>query len=109
MVTRLQQLNAERLAQREALRATVRQQLRTALANLESVGKVIVFGSLVRCGVFHEDSDVDVAFEALPPGWSLYGLTAWLAEQLGRPVDVILLPECRFRGAIEREGEAWTS
>lgn len=68
----------------------------------------IVFGSLTREGRFQDGSDVDVALERLPEGWTLYGLTAWLAEQVGRPVDVVLLSECRFRERIEREGETWT-
>jgi len=30
-----------------------------------------------------------------------------LAEEMGRPVDIILLSECRFRDRIAREGEIW--
>jgi predicted nucleotidyltransferase len=107
--TALQKFNAQRQSQRESLRARVRQELRAALTELGVEDRVIVFGSLVQPGRFHEASDVDVAFETLPQGWSLYGLTGWLAERLGRRTDVILLTECRFRPAIEREGELWTS
>ena len=43
-----------------------------------------------------------------PAGMSLYQFTALLAEEMGRRVDIVLLPECRFRERIEREGETWT-
>lgn len=39
---------------------------------------------------------------------SVYQLTSLLAERLGRRVDVVLLPEYRFRDRIVREGEKWT-
>lgn len=107
MSTRLAQLAERRFAQREAERAATRTQLRTALAAAGAL-PAWVFGSLTRAGRFHPDSDVDVALAQLPEGWSLYGLTAWLAEKLGRPVDVVLLTECRFHNVIEREGELWT-
>ncbi len=34
-------------------------------------------------------------------------LTAELMERLGRPVDIVLLDECRFAKRIRREGEQW--
>lgn len=39
---------------------------------------------------------------------SLCQLPALLTERLGRPVDFILLPECRFREKIQRDREPWT-
>jgi hypothetical protein len=36
-------------------------------------------------------------------------LTSELMERLERPVDVLLLNRCRFRGKILREGEVWTA
>ena len=67
-----------------------------------------MFGSLIKPGRFSEESDADIALEKEPAAISLYQLTSRLAEFLGRSVDVVLLPECRFRERILREGEVWT-
>jgi predicted nucleotidyltransferase len=107
-MTVLQEMEAERLQNRERLRLEMRRELHTALGELVSAGKVIVFGSLAKPGRFTENSDIDVAFESEPAGLSRYQMTSLLAERLGRRVDVVLLPECRFRDKILREGEAWT-
>ena len=56
----------------------------------------------------NEASDIDLALESEPAGMSVYQLTSLLAERLGRRVDVVLLPEYRFRDRIVREGEKWT-
>lgn len=106
-MTLLQQMEAERLKRREALRLQTQGELRTALRELLPHEKVIVFGSLVKPGRFSEASDVDLALEAEPAGLSLYQLTGLLAEWLDRRVDVVLLSECRFRDKIIREGELW--
>jgi len=107
-MTLLQQLNSERYQRREALRADVRLRLQKALIELLPGHKAIVFGSLVKPGRFSDTSDVDIALDAEPAGVTTYQLTSLLAERLGRPVDVVLLPECRFRARILREGETWT-
>ena len=106
-MTLLQQMDIQRAARREALRLAVREQLRSALDRLVPVAKVIVFGSLTVPGDFSEFSDVDLALETEPASPSVYQLTALLAEELGRPADIVLLSECRFRERIEREGEVW--
>ena len=106
-MTLLQQMEAERLKRRESLRLQTQEELRVALRELLPDEKVIVFGSLVKPGRFSEASDVDVALAAEPTGLSLYQLTGLLAELLGRRVDVVLLPECRFADKIIREGELW--
>jgi hypothetical protein len=49
-----------------------------------------------------------VAFESEPAGLSPFQLISLLAERLGRKVDMVLLPDCRFRDKILREREAWT-
>jgi predicted nucleotidyltransferase len=95
----LQEMETERLQKRERLRLETRRELHAALGELVAGRKVIVFGSLVKRGRFTESE---------PKGLSLYQLTSLLAERLGRRVDVVLLPECRFRDKILREGEAWT-
>jgi predicted nucleotidyltransferase len=107
-MTLLQQIESDRRQRRERLRLEARSQLRSALCKLAPAEKVIVFGSLTKPGGFSETSDVDLALEAEPVGLSVCQLTSLLAESLGRPVDVVLLPECRFRDKILREGETWT-
>lgn len=110
MTTLLQRMADERAEQNERLRGEVLSRLRTALREvLPDRTPVIFFGSLIRPGSFTEDSDVDMALAAEPPGMTIYQLTAQLSERLGRRVDVLLLSECRFRDKILREGETWTS
>ena len=69
--------------------------------------RVWLFGSLLERGRFHAASDVDLAVESLPPELSLYTLTALLDEEMGRPVDVVLLPDSRLREKILRDAESW--
>jgi predicted nucleotidyltransferase len=107
-MTLLQQLNHERAERNEALRAETRERLRSVLRRLVPANQVVVFGSLTKPHHFTGTSDIDIALEAEPVGNTLYQLTALLAEEMGRPVDVILLSECRFRGRIAKEGEVWT-
>jgi predicted nucleotidyltransferase len=106
-MTALQRLKEEREAARRALRQDVRSRLHAALSRLLPGAKVIVFGSLTRDHDFSEFSDVDLALETEPDHLSVYQLTALLMEEMGRPVDVILLSESRFRERIRREGEEW--
>ncbi|MGA2862868.1 MAG: nucleotidyltransferase domain-containing protein [Verrucomicrobiota bacterium] len=108
MPTLLQKMENERLRQRERLRASVCQQLREVLPQTIPGQRVVVFGSLTRAGRFSEVSDIDLALESEPTGLSLDQLSSRLAERLGRRVDVVLLPESRFRDQILREGEIWT-
>lgn len=107
-MTLLKQIAEDRRVRRERLRSQTLEQLRTALRQLLPPGQVIVFGSLLKPGRFQENSDVDVALAEEPPGMSVFQLSSRLAEELGRPVDVVLLAECRFREKILREGETWT-
>ncbi len=107
-MTLLQQVDEERRGYREMLRLAVRQQLREILPSLLPGQPVRVFGSLAKAYRFTEASDVDLALEQEPACFTVYQLTARLAEALGRPVDVVLLPECRFRDRIRKDGELWT-
>ena len=107
-MTLLQLMEIERKQRREVLRLSTQQDLQTALRELIPNERVIVFGSLLKPGRFNEASDVDLALEAEPKGISQYQLSSLLSEMLGRPVDVILLPECRFSDKIKREGALWT-
>lgn len=106
-MTLLQQLNRERAERNEALRLQVRERLRLVLQRLLPVDRVVVFGSLTKPHRFTDASDIELALETEPTATSLYQLTALLAEEMGRPVDIILLSECRFRDRIAREGEIW--
>lgn len=106
-MTLLQQMAADRQRKRETLREKTLGQLRTSLRVLAPAESVIVFGSLLRSGKFNETSDVDIALEHEPLTMSIYQLTSQLAENLGRPVDVVLLSECRFREQVLQQGERW--
>ena len=106
--TLLQQLSRQRAEHHETLRLEVRQRLKNVLRQLAPADQVVVFGSLARPYRFTDTSDIDIALKTEPSGMTLYQLTGLLAEQMGRPVDVILLSECRFRDRIAREGETWT-
>lgn len=107
-MTLLQQMDAQRRAANERLRLEMRRELRAALEELLPGHTVIIFGSLTRPGRFNEFSDADIALPEEPFNLSVYQLISLLGERLGRPVDVVLLSECRFREKIEREGEKWT-
>jgi predicted nucleotidyltransferase len=109
VVTLLQQRDLARHRRRLSVHQSTRRQLREALAALIPGQRVIVFGSLTRPGRFNDRSDVDLALETEPPGFSALRLMGELSERLERPVDVILLSNCRFRDKILREGEVWTA
>jgi len=96
-----------RRQRRWEVQAETRAQLKAALAALVPGQQVIVFGSLVKPGRFHDRSDVDLALESEPPGMDSWRLSAELMERLNRPVDVVLLKRCRFREKIRKEGEVW--
>jgi predicted nucleotidyltransferase len=107
-MTLLQKRDSTRRHRRLKALAEARRNLRSALARMIPGSRVILFGSLTKPGVFNDRSDVDLALETEPAGISLYQLSGRLSEEMGRPVDVVLLSECRFRQKILREGEAWT-
>lgn len=107
-MTLLQKMAHEQAETRESLRQSTRRELRAALREFVPGQDVIVFGSLTKPQRFSELSDVDIAWENQPARLSVYQLTSRLAELLGRPVDVVLLAECRFRERVLREGEVWT-
>jgi predicted nucleotidyltransferase len=106
-LTLLQQRDAARARRRLEVYEETRRRLKQALAELIPGHKVILFGSLTRPGVFNDRSDVDLALESEPPQMSIYRLIAELMERLDRPVDILLLDQCRFRERIRREGEVW--
>jgi predicted nucleotidyltransferase len=107
-MTILQQREAERRARLDHLWRQTREELRSALAELLPGEKVVVFGSLAHRQSFSGKSDVDVALFREPPGMSIFALIGTLEERLCRPVDVVLLDQCRFGERIYRTGETWT-
>lgn len=108
MPSLLHRMNEERAARNERLRASVREELRSALKEVLPGTAVMVFGSLTQAGRFTDASDIDLALAAEPTSMSIYQLIAQLSGRLGRRVDVTLLAESRFREKILREGETWT-
>jgi len=108
-MTLLQKRDAARRRQRLQVLADTRRRLRTALAELMPGREVIVFGSLTKPGVFNARSDVDLALVGPASGLDSLKLTSELMERLARPVDVVVLDQCRFREKIRREGEVWTT
>ena len=109
LMTLLQKRDLVRRQRRLEVLADTRRHLRIALAQLIPGCRVILFGSLTKPGVFNDRSDVDLALEKEPAGVDAGWLMAELMERLGRPVDVVLLDQCRFRQKILREGEVWTA
>lgn len=108
-MTLLQQREQIRKAARETERTAARKQLKDALHRILPGRRVWVFGSLAHPRNFHRKSDIDIAVDSLPPDLSIYTLTALLEEAMGRPVDVIWLPESRLREKILSEAEQWTT
>jgi predicted nucleotidyltransferase len=108
MLELLQAREAKRSRSRELLRERVRADLRRHLTELLPGIPVVVFGSLVQEGRFHENSDIDIAIEREPESTNLYRLTGELMERLGRPVDIVDLSRSRLAEKIRREEERWT-
>lgn len=107
-MTLLQARDAARRQRRLQVREETRDRLRRALADLIPGERVIVFGSLTQPGIFNDASDIDLALEREPVAISRGCLIVELMERMARRVDVVLLPECRLREKILREGEVWT-
>lgn len=108
-MTLLQQRDASRKQRRLDAYAETRRQLRTALSELLPDSSIILFGSLTKPGIFNDRSDVDLALAREPVTINSWSLAGELMDRLGRPVDVVILPHCRFREKILREGEMWTT
>jgi predicted nucleotidyltransferase len=106
-MTLLQQMARAQTMHREKMRSEAQCSLKMALREFVPAQPVIIFGSLVKPGSFSEASDVDLALWSEPPGLTIYQLSSILAERLGRRVDIVLLPECRFHERVLREGESW--
>lgn len=106
-MTLLQERDEARRQRRLQVLAKTRAQLKVALAELIPGQKVILFGSITKPGTFNDRSDIDLALETEPLQINAWRLASELADHMGRRVDVVLLPQCRFREKILREGEVW--
>jgi uncharacterized protein len=108
MVT-LADMMARRREARERERLRVAGCLRDGLVELLQKGShTWVYGSLVRPGRFHDESDIDLAVEDETRRIDLVNLMNELSLRTGRSVDVCRLSETRLSGVIRREGERWT-
>ena len=65
-----------------------------------------IFGSILRPGAFHEQSDVDLAIPLVAPR-CYFELKSYLEDGLCRAVDLVDRDGCHFAAAIEREGLPW--
>lgn len=110
-MTLLQQMSQERLELRESRRLAALEALKRTLNEVLSPGtQVVVFGSIRSPGRFTGQSDIDLALmDAVEPAEQTRIAVA-VEEALGRPVDLVILSECRdgLRNKILREGERWT-
>src|SRR5437773_425088 len=92
----LKRRDERRWQYREELRREVREKLEGALHELVPGEEIVLFGSVTRPHAFHGRSDVDIAFMHEPEKLSRYALQAKLEERIGRPVDLVIISECRF-------------
>ena len=103
----------EALARRKARNEAERQQvLAKTLRLLDELGPIYkikrayVFGSLVKSGRFHADSDVDIAVEQIDPRRFFEAMSEFF-NRLGREVDLIELDKCHFAHRIRQKGILW--
>jgi predicted nucleotidyltransferase len=108
-MTLLQAREKARADERARLWRETREQLRAALRELLPGVKVVLFGSVTNPARFNRRSDIDLALFTEPAAISVFGLMAQLEERLARPVDVVLLPQSRFKKRILEQGEIWTT
>lgn len=106
-MTLLQKRDQARRERRLQLYREMRRRLRSVLHELMPGQKIVLFGSLTRPGAFNDRSDIDIALESEPPHMDSLTLISKLMEVMDRPVDLVFLDRCRFRGKILREGEVW--
>lgn len=71
------------------------------------IKQAYIFGSILRYGCFHEQSDIDIAVEEINPE-DYCTVISLLQQYLGREVDVIMLDNCHFAPKIRDTGLLWT-
>lgn len=70
------------------------------------IRRAYLFGSVARPGQFREESDVDIAVEAMDPEL-FFDAIATLSFALERDVDLIELRKCHFADRIRAKGILW--
>jgi predicted nucleotidyltransferase len=101
-------LEEQRRQSRFRLWRETRERLLESLQRRIPGHRIWLFGSITQPGRFNAVSDIDLALEQEPTGYTYHGLGSWLEQDLGRPVDVLLLSKTRLREKILAEGEPWT-
>jgi predicted nucleotidyltransferase len=99
----------KKMVAHETLRLSVLSQVRDALIFLSHRyhwGSVYVFGSVIKKGKFHPNSDVDLAVKGLDK-FQLYSFISDISSFLQRDVDVVLMEECHFSESIIQRGVKW--
>ena len=101
------ELEEQRRLSRGLLWRETRERLLECLQRRIPGHRVWLFGSITRPGLFNAASDIDLALEEEPAGYTYHGLGSWLEQDLGRTVDVLLLSKTRLKEKILAEGEPW--
>ncbi|TVQ43364.1 MAG: nucleotidyltransferase domain-containing protein [Gloeocapsa sp. DLM2.Bin57] len=70
------------------------------------IEQAYIFGSILRSGHFHEQSDIDIAVVQINPE-DYFTVISLLQDYLGREVDVIMLNHCYFAQKIRDTGLLW--
>ncbi len=100
----------ERLNEREIFRQKTLNDIFHYLDHLSekyNFKQIIIFGSLIKEGLFGRYSDVDIAVEGLNK-YDLYKFIGDLSLEIGKEVDVVRLEECHFADEIKLEGIKWS-
>jgi predicted nucleotidyltransferase len=71
------------------------------------IEQAYIFGSILRPGKFHQDSDIDLAVSQINPD-DYCTVISLLHQYLGREVDLIILDTCHFSNRIRDTGLLWT-
>jgi predicted nucleotidyltransferase len=100
---------AKRQAQHEQERQQVLQQVLEWLQRSGQdygIDRAYIFGSVIKPGRFHENSDVDVGVEEIDPVKQIDAM-ADLSMALMRDVDIVDLRKCHFAHRIREQGQLW--
>ena len=95
--------------QMEALRSEAAKAVADALETLYPKYRwhtAFLFGSVTKKERFGHRSDIDIAVSGLNT-FDYYAFVGELSDLLNRPVDVVLLEECRFSKSIIEKGKQW--
>lgn len=72
------------------------------------VQEAYVFGSLVKPGRYHADSDIDIAV-VWEQRRDFFGMAADVSQRLGQDIDILPLEQLPFADKIRDEGLKWTA